>query len=219
MHFNLGGDYSRYEGTDIIHCITTSTDRPGILLQQRVPAIATLKIEVLHLKSLVVLTALLILLLFTLRDKAMYLDAEINKKPTTVRSMYHACLMAAFRFHAIIRDVMIRQRRNVALDVRFLAHVVIKECCQRMTSHVRNLRIRKSIQICLTKAETSWLCYEAFLRKLRKHQPLYTSLLLLLKEFQNESVKKLSAANLANLQLWIGKGIPRSFRKMKDRPM
>lgn len=42
----LRGDYTKYDGTDIISCITPSAGQPGELLLQRLQAIATLKIEV-----------------------------------------------------------------------------------------------------------------------------------------------------------------------------
>ena len=42
----IRGDYCRYEGTDVIHCITRSARNPGQLLLRRLQGIATLKIEV-----------------------------------------------------------------------------------------------------------------------------------------------------------------------------
>lgn len=42
----IRGDYTKYEGTDIIHCITTSAGEPGKLLLKRLQGISTLKIEV-----------------------------------------------------------------------------------------------------------------------------------------------------------------------------
>lgn len=42
----IRGDYTRYEGTDIIHCITPSIGEPGQLLLKRLQGISTLKIEV-----------------------------------------------------------------------------------------------------------------------------------------------------------------------------
>ena len=150
----------------------------------------------------------------------MYLDAEVNKKPTVVRSLYQACLMAAFRFHAIVRHVLTRHcHGKVALDVHFLAHSVIKEFCARMLSHIRLVRSRKNIRVSLLQWETAWLCYEAFIRKLTRHDPFYASLVSIVEEFRNEAADKLPSAQLAKLRLWIGSRgrIPRSFRRMKDR--
>ena len=45
----IRGDYTKYEGTDIIHCITPSAGEPGKLLLKRLQSISTFKIEVIHL--------------------------------------------------------------------------------------------------------------------------------------------------------------------------
>jgi telomerase reverse transcriptase len=42
----IRGDYTKYEGTDIIHCITPTSGEPGKLLLKRLQGISTLKIEV-----------------------------------------------------------------------------------------------------------------------------------------------------------------------------
>lgn len=44
----IRGDYTKYEGTDIIHCITPSAGEPGKLLLKRLQGISTLKIEVIQ---------------------------------------------------------------------------------------------------------------------------------------------------------------------------
>ena len=77
--------------------------------------------------------------------------------------------MAAFRFHAIVKHILMRtvprHTRDKAVDARFLAHRVIKECCSKMVGHVSNVRrSRKDVKINLSNSETAWLCYEAFSR-------------------------------------------------------
>ena len=42
----IRGDYCKYEGTDVIYCITPSAGKPGQLLLKRLQGISTLKIEV-----------------------------------------------------------------------------------------------------------------------------------------------------------------------------
>lgn len=42
----IRGDYTKYEATDVIHCITPSAGQPGKLLLKRLQGISTLKIEV-----------------------------------------------------------------------------------------------------------------------------------------------------------------------------
>ena len=42
----LRGNYSKYQGTDIIHCISPPASKPGQLLLKRLQAISTLKLEV-----------------------------------------------------------------------------------------------------------------------------------------------------------------------------
>jgi hypothetical protein len=46
--------------------------------------------------------------LFFFNFKTIYLDARVNRKPTIIRSMFNACLMAAFRFHAIVKHILMR---------------------------------------------------------------------------------------------------------------
>ena len=48
----IRGDYAKYEGTDIIHCITPSAGNPGKLLLKRLQGISTLKIEVNYIRLL-----------------------------------------------------------------------------------------------------------------------------------------------------------------------
>jgi len=151
--------------------------------------------------------------------KAIYLDARINRKATVVRSMYHACLMAAFRFHVIVRNVLMRHGRKTALNVAFLTDTVIKECCDRMIRHVHSIRRRKGVKISLNASETTWLFYEAFSRKFNKHKPLYNELEPFIRKRRQENRINLSETKVAKLLQWIGKGIPRSFRRMKDRAL
>lgn len=181
----LRGNYSNYEGDDIIHCITPTVRKPGELLLKRIQAISTLKID------------------------TMYLDSAINRKPTVVRSMYHACLMSAFRFHAIVKHFLL-----AAINVHFLAHVV-KECSSKMCVHVRSAGRKKDVTIRLTVPETRWLCLEAFERKLRRHGQMYAKLLPVIRQLKTQSETKLNSRNLEKLQCWIGKRFPRSFRRMK----
>ncbi|XP_032779409.2 telomerase reverse transcriptase [Daphnia magna] len=194
----IRGDYTKYEGTDIIHCITPSTGEPGKLLLKRIQGISTLKIE------------------------TVYLDARVNRKPTIVRSMFNACLMAAFRFHAIVKQILMRTvprhlRDKAANNARYLAHTVIKECCSKMVGHVSSVRRRrKDVKIILSNTETAWLCYEAFHRKLSRHGKLYSNVLLAVRVLQTEHEKKIPNEKLKNLRSWIGKRIPLSFRRMKD---
>lgn len=146
----------------------------------------------------------------------MYLDAAVNRKQTVVRSIFSASLMAAFRFHAIVKHILIRHRRKGVLNVRFLAHKAIKSCCVKMIGHVRNVRRRKMLRISLSSTEISWLFFEAFCRKLGKHLSLYTSLLPDVRQFREECGQMLPPIQLARLRQCIGKGIPRPFRRMRD---
>jgi len=140
----------------------------------------------------------------------MYLDSAINRKPTVVRSMYHACLMSAFRFHAIVKHFLL-----AAINVDFLANV-IKECSSKMCVHVRSASRKKDVAIKLTVPETRWLCLEAFERKLRRHGQLYTKLLPVISQLKTQSQSKLKSRNLEKLHCWIGKRFPRSFRRMES---
>jgi hypothetical protein len=135
--------------------------------------------------------------------------------------MFNACLMAAFRFHAIVKHILMRSapRRwyDKAIDARFLANTVIKECCSKMVGHVSNVhRRRKDVKIILSNTETAWLCYEAFRRKLSQHKKLYSNVLLAVQILRSEYEKKMPEAKLKNIRSWIGHRIPRSFRRMKD---
>lgn len=145
----------------------------------------------------------------------------MNRKRTVVRSMFHACLMAAFRFHAIVKHILTRsfprQRRNKAFHTPFLVHTVIKECCSKMVGHVTSVRQRrKDVKISLSNSETAWLCYEAFYRKLSRHGKWYANLLPAVKALQSPCEKNIAAFKVRNMRSWIGLRIPRPFRRMKD---
>lgn len=136
--------------------------------------------------------------------------------------MFNACLMAAFRFHAIVKHILMRTvprhlRDKATNNARYLAHTVIKECCSKMVGHVSSVRRRrKDVKIILSNTETAWLCYEAFHRKLSRHGKLYSNVLLAVRVLQTEHEKKIPNEKLKNLRSWIGKRIPLSFRRMKD---
>lgn len=152
----------------------------------------------------------------------MYLDSAVNRKPTVVRSVFHACLMAAFRFHAIVRHIVMRgvpsRRRSEAIDARFLAHQVIKKCCARFVAHIGSIRRRRSdVSVAIGGRETVWLCYEAFRRKLAKHRALYANVLPVVIALRAAGEAKLSQQQLANLRKWIGRRMPVSFRRMKHK--
>ena len=160
--------------------------------------------------------------LFFFNFKTIYLDARGNRKPTIIRSMFNACLMAAFRFHAIVKHILIRgalrHRYDKAVDAHYLAHTVIKECCSKIVGHVSSVRRRrKDVKIILSKTETAWLCYEAFHRKLSRHKKLYTNVLLAVRKQRSEYEKMLPETKLRNIKSWIARRIPFSFRRMKDR--
>lgn len=110
-----------------------------------------------------------------------------------------------------------RHSRDKAVDARFLAHTVIRECCSKMVGHVSSLRRRrKDVKISLSNSETAWLCYEAFFRKLKRHGKLYANLVPVVESQRNEYMKKMSEEKVKNMRSWIGNRIPRPFRRMKD---
>ena len=135
--------------------------------------------------------------------------------------MYYACLMAAFRFHAIVKHILMRtvsrRCRHKRINARFLAHVVIKDCCTKMVGHVSTVRRRrKDVKICITSSETAWVCYEAFHRKLSRHAAFYADILPAVNQLRTEYEKKFSEEKLKRLRSCIGRRIPRPFRRMKD---
>lgn len=152
----------------------------------------------------------------------MYLDSAVNRKPTVVRSVFHACLMAAFRFHAIVRHIVLRSvpigRRNRPVDARFLAGTVIKECCTRTIGYLAAVRRRRTdVKISVGSLEAAWLCYEAFRRKLDRHRTIYANVLAVLNAFHAESERKLTRQQVDNLKKWVGRRMPLSFRRMKHK--
>lgn len=151
--------------------------------------------------------------------QAIYLDSKVNKKPTVARNLFNASLMSAFRFDAIVKKVLMRHRR-VILRPGFLVHKVIVQCCTRMVAHVMAIRRRKDMRVRLSRTEISWLCYEAFFRALgqRRVRGLYGSALLpAVKVLRNGLECKLNQQQLAKMKRWIGKRIPRAFRRMQGK--
>ena len=144
----------------------------------------------------------------------------MNQKATVVRNMFNACLMAAFRFHAIVKHILMRtaprHTRDKAVDPRFLAHRVIKECCFKMVGHVSCVR-RNGIHCRISNSETAWLCYEAFRRKLKQHGKLYSNIVPVVTSLRKEQEREMTNLKLTKLRVWIGNRIPRPFRRMKHR--
>ncbi len=77
--------------------------------------------------------------------QVMYLDSAINRKPTVVRTLYNASLMAAFRFHAIVTSMLCPRAfswgRGRTANTAFLVRG-IDECCRRIGIHMKQLRRR-----------------------------------------------------------------------------
>ena len=149
----------------------------------------------------------------------MYLDSKVNRKPTVVRNLFYAGIMSAFRFHAIVKHVLMRHR-NGNLRTGFLVHKVIVQFCTRMVAHVMAIRRRKDLRVRLSRTEISWLCYEAFARTMgqRRVRQLYGAALLpAVLVLRRDAERKVKEQRLGKLKLWIGQRIPRVFRHMQGK--
>ena len=123
--------------------------------------------------------------------------------------------MAAFRFHAIVKHIIMprHSRGNKKFDSRLFPKV-IEKCCYKMVGHVSNVR-RTDVQSQLGNSETAWLCYEAFHRKLKKHPQMYANLLKVVTSLREDYENKMSREKVTKMRSLIGKRVPRSFRRMK----
>jgi hypothetical protein len=111
----------------------------------------------------------------------MYLDSAINRKPTVIRTIYNASLMAAFRFHAIVTHMLCPRRafwrKSKGANVVYLART-IDECCKKMGRHIRPVGRRSQVKTTVTTNEVRWICLEAFARKLARHGDKYAAILI-----------------------------------------
>ena len=107
----------------------------------------------------------------------MYLDSAINRKPTVVRNIYKASLMAAFRFHAIVTNILRAfTRTNTKVDTSFCVRA-IELFCRRMVNFIGQLVQRnRQVRVDVSRREIRWLGLEAFHRKLARHGDVYAQI-------------------------------------------
>ncbi|XP_062590314.1 telomerase reverse transcriptase-like [Saccostrea cucullata] len=166
----VGNDLTRYEGTRMRYTMTVDVSTsPGLTMKRK--------------------------LLMSLRPKchAIFLDTELNSLEVCLSNIYRLLLLTAFKFHCYSSCLPEKQRVH---DNPGFFHALINDigsylCSQAAMQCTRKFGDRFVFEV--PKGVVEWLCWYAFLIKMKCHSLSYKELIQMISQSVKQKEKLLHA--------------------------